>query len=149
LPSGELASGTPTGAQLTLPGTAPLVAADFLGRAATTDPLVQGMGFIFVVTNPPAALVPGLSVTGILQLPGEPASGVVVPDAAVVRSDGRTWIYVQTADTTFARREIPLNHSTAGGWFVTNGLAPGDKVVVIGAQTLLSEEHKTEIKLED
>ena len=123
------------------------VAADFLGRAATTDPQVQGAGFIFVVTNAPAALTPGLALTGFLQLPGEPANGVIVPNAAVVHSDGRAWIYVQTGDTTFARREISLDHPVAGGWFVTNGVAPGDKVVVTGAQTLLSEERKTEIKV--
>ena len=131
------------------PGTAQPVAADFLGRAAATDPQVQGAGFIFVVTNAPSALTPGLAVTGFLQLPGEPAHGVVVPDAAVVRSDGRAWIYVQTGDTDFARREIILDHPAPGGWFETNSVAPGDKIVVTGAQTLLSEERKSQIKLED
>ena len=149
VPAGEPVAETPTGAQLKLPGTAQPVAADFLGRAATTDPQEQGAGFIFAVTNAPAALAPGLAVTGFLQLPGEPASGVVVPDGAVVRSDGRAWIYVQTADTTFTRREISLDHSAAGGWFVTNRVAPDDKIVVTGAQTLLSEEHKSQIKVED
>ena len=149
VPAGESVADSPTGAQLILPGTAQPVAADFLGRAAATDPQVQGAGFIFVVTNAPPALTPGLAVTGLMRLPGEPKSGVIVPDAAVVRSDGRAWIYVQVADTNFARREIALDHPAAGGWFVANGVAAGDKVVVIGAQTLLSEEHKTEIKMED
>jgi|SRR5690348_3420811 len=149
LPASETASGTPAGAQLTLPGTAAPVAADFLGRAAATDPLVQGMGFIFVVTNPPAALVPGLAVTGFMRLPGAPANGVIVPDAAVVRSDGRAWIYLQAGGTTFTRREIPLDHPIIGGWFMTSQVAPGDNVVVTGAQALLSEEHKTEIRMGD
>jgi hypothetical protein len=149
VPAGEAPAEAPTGAQLKLPGTSPPVAADFLGRAAVTDPQVQGAGFILVVTNAPAAPTPGLSVTGFLQLPGEPVSGVIVPDAAVVRSDGRAWIYVQTGDTTFARREIFLSNSAAGGWFVTNNVAPGDRIVVTGAQTLLSEERKSQIKLED
>ena len=101
LPAGESLAETPTAAQLSLPGTAQPVAADFLGRAAATDPQVQGAGFLFVVTNAPAALTPGLALTGFLQLPGEPLHGVVVPDAAVVRSDERAWIYVQTGDTDF------------------------------------------------
>ncbi len=149
LPAGETPAEMPVAAQLDLPGTAQPVAADFLGRAAATDPQVQGAGFIFWVTNARAVLTPGLAITGFLQLPGEPANGVIVPEAAVVHSDGRAWIYVQTAGTAFTRREIFPDHSTAGGWFVTNGVAPGDKVVVIAAQTLLSEEHKAEIKLED
>lgn len=149
LPAGELVTSAPTGAQLTLPGVPQSVTADFLGRAAATDPLVQGAGFIFVVTNPPAALTPGLSVTGFLKLPGEPMNGVIVPDAAVVRSDGRAWIYVQTSDATFARHDVSLDRPASGGWFVTNGIAAGDKIVVTAAQTLLSEEHKSEIKMGD
>jgi len=149
LPAGESAAAMPTGAQLTFPGTAQPLAAAFLGRAAATDPQVQGAGFIFVVTNAPAALTPGLSLTGDLQLPGEPASGAIVPAAAVVHANGRAWIYVQTADTTFARREISLDRSTIGGWFVTHGVAAGDNAVIAGAQMLLSEEHKSEIQIGD
>jgi hypothetical protein len=149
LPAGEMPAATPTGAQLTLPGTAQPVAADFLGRAAMTDPQEQGAGFIFAVTNAPAALAPGLAVTGFLQLPGEPLHGVVVPDNAAVRLDERAWFYAQTGATTFTRRAITLDHPFAGGWFVTNSVAPGDKVVVTGAQTLLSEERKSQIKVED
>lgn len=149
LPAGESIAGEPTAAQLTLPGATQAVIADFLGRAAATDPQAQSAGFIFVVTNAPAALSPGLSVAGYLQLAGEPADGAVVPDAAVVRSDGRAWIYIQTGDTAFARREISTDHPASGGWFVTNGAAAGDKIVVTGAQTLLSEEHKSEIKMGD
>ena len=149
LPAGETAEEEPTGARLILPGTAQPVAADFVGHAAATDPQVQGAGYIFMVTNAPVVLTPGLSLTGYLQLPGEAASGAMVPDAAVVRSDGRAWIYIQTADTVFTQREISLDRSTSGGWLVTNSAAPGDKVVVTGAQTLLSEEHKSQIRLED
>ena len=82
----------------------------------------------------------GLAVAGFLQLPGEPSSGVIAPDDAVVRSAGRAWVYAQTGETDFERREIILNHPAGGGWFITNGIAPGEKIVVTGAQTLLSEE---------
>jgi hypothetical protein len=149
LPAGETMTGTPIGARLVVPGVRQPVAACFLGRAATTDPRVQGEGFLFVATNAPAALTPGLAVTGFIQLPGAQAHGVVVPDAAIVRSSGQTWVYAQTGDTTFARREVVLDHPVVGGWFVTNGVAPGERLVITGAQALLSEERKTEIKLED
>jgi hypothetical protein len=149
LPAGESLPGTPVGARLALPGTNPSIEANFLGRAATTDPQTQGEGFLFVATNAPAALTPGLSVAGFVQLPGEPLRGVVVPDAAIVRSSERSWVYAQTGDTTFARQEVVLDHPAASGWFVTNALAPGTRVVVTGAQMLLSEERKSQIKLED
>lgn len=149
VPAGEWPEQTPVAALVSPPAGDPPIAAPFLDRAATTDPQVQGEGFLFVATNRPARLAAGLAVTGFLQMPGEVRSGVVVPDAAVVRSDEQAWIYVQTGDTHFTRREILLNQPVAGGWLVTNAVAPDDKVVVVGAQMLLSEERKSEIKLED
>lgn len=149
LPAGETLVETPVAARFILPGTEQAVVADFLGRAATTDPQAQGAGFLFVATNAPATLAPGLAVAGLLRLPGAPSGGVIVPDSAVVRSDGHAWIYIQTTDTAFARREILLDRPAATGWFITQGAAPGDKVVVTGAQTLLSEEHKSEIQIGD
>jgi len=149
VPAGEWSDETPTGAELLLPGASQPVAASFISATTTTDPQVQGKGFLFVVTNAPARLTPGLAVTGFLELPGEPLPGVVVPDAAVVRADDRTWIYVQTGDTLFARREIIPDRPVSGGWFVTNNAAPGDKVVVTGAQVLLSEERKAQMNPAD
>ncbi len=67
----------------------------------------------------------------------------------MVRSANQAFVYVQADDTTFARREINLVHPVTGGWFVTSGLNPGDKLVVQGAQTLLSEEMKSQIHLVD
>ena len=149
VPAGEISEKTPVAAQVLLPGMARPVVANFLGRAAATDPQVQGVGFLFLATNAPATLAPGLTLPGFLQLPGEPRHGVVVPDDAVVRADGRAWIYVQTGEADFTRREMSLDQPAAGGWFVTNGVVPGDEVVVTGAQTLLSEERKSEIQVED
>lgn len=149
LPAGEISAETPSAAILTLPGNQPPVVAKFFGRATTVDLQTQGEGFIFLVTNAPASLMPGLAVTGFLQMSGEPAHGVIVPDDAVTRSDNRAWIYAQTGETDFERREIILDHPTDGGWFVTNGIVAGEKIVVTGAQVLLSEERKSQIKLED
>lgn len=149
VPAGQWTEQTPVGALLSPPSGGQTISVQFLDRAATADPLVQGEGFLFVATNDPPRLSPGLAVSGFLQMPGKPLSGVVVPDNAVVRSDDRDWIYLQTGDTNFVRREIILNQPAPGGWFMTNGVAPDDKVVVTGAQMLLSEERKSQIKLED
>ncbi len=149
LPAGETAKATPVGARLAAPGNRAPIEARFLGRATTTDPQVQGEGFLFLVTNAPAGLAPGLALTGFVQLPGEPARGVVVPDDAVVRDADHAWVYVQTGATNFVRREIALTRPAVTGWFVTNGVAPAERVVVTGAQTLLSEERKGQIKVGD
>jgi hypothetical protein len=149
LPAGEVASALPVGGRLILPGTGQPVAARFLGPAATTDPQVQGQGFLLAVTNNPVRLSPGLAIVGFLQLPGEPLRGVTVPEAAVVRAAERAWAYVQSGPTSFTRREINQAHPLSNGWFVTNGVLPNERVVITGAQTLLSEERKSEIKVGD
>jgi hypothetical protein len=149
LPAGNSMPGNPIGARIVFGNQGQFITARFMSRAATTDPQVQGEGFMFVATNAPPALTPGRSVVGFLQLPGELQRGVVVPDDAVVRSDEQAWIYAQTSETNFVRREIILDHPMNGGWFVTNGIEPGERVVVTGAQALLSEEHKAQIKAQD
>ncbi len=76
-------------------------------------------------------------------------SGCIVPDSAVVRHAGRGWIYLQTGEGTFTRREIALDHRLEDGWFVSRGVSANQPVVVQGAQVLLSEEQKYQIKMFD
>ncbi len=116
--------------------------ATYLGRATTVDPQLQGRGFIFLVTNNASRLFPGAAVTGYLAMPGAIQTGVVVPRDALVRSGGVAWVYVQSADDKFQRTEAVLEHPMEAGWFVHGGLRPGDKVVTVGAQELLSAETK-------
>ena len=83
-------------------------------------------------------------MTGWLALPGKPEEGVVIPRAAIVRHEGEAFVYVQTGEELFLRKEVELHHPTAKGWFIDEGFKPGDKVVTVGAQQLLSEELKGE-----
>ena len=114
--------------------------------AAAVDPKTQGQPFLFRVPDPSFTLRPGLSVTAYLETPGAPRKGVVIPRAAVVRQSGKTWVYVRTAADQFARREANLEDPTAEGWF-SRSLSPGDRVATTGAQTLLSEEFKSQIQV--
>ena len=145
LPAGEDIKSDPTGARIfRLSGKS--VDAQFLGVAPGVDPLIQGQGYMFLVKPNEIGLRPGESLTGYLKIPGEPVKGMGVPRNAVVRSEGRAWAYVQTGDTAFTRKEVPLDHPLESGWFVKEGFAPNDRVVVTGVQTLLSEELKASIK---
>ena len=114
--------------------------------AAAIDPKTQGQPFLFRVADPSFLLRPGLSVTAYLDIPGAPRQGVTLPRAAILRQSGKAWVYVQTGADQFARREVNLEDEAAAGWF-TRSLAPGDRVVTTGAQTLLSEEFKSQIQV--
>jgi len=147
LPVGEVLKEMPLGARLaTADADADPIDAEFVGLAAATDPTSQGQAFLFRVKNNRARLTPGMAVVGFLKLRGEPSSGVLVPRSAVVRWAAKAWVFVQTGADTFVRREISLARPTATGWFVTTGVSATDRLVVEGAQALLSEEQKSQIQ---
>jgi hypothetical protein len=149
LPAGEATAQTPRSGRLVLTDGGEPISGSFLGRPTATDPQVQGQGFLFLVTNTAARLTPGQTLVGFLEMPGEALAGVNVPERAVVRASERTWVYVQISATNFVRRDLVLEHPVAAGWFVTGGVRPEDRVVTTGAQALLSEERKSEIKVGD
>jgi multidrug efflux pump subunit AcrA (membrane-fusion protein) len=133
----------PTGARIvTLSDETKPIEAQFLGPAPSVDPQVQGRGFLFLISPNPSRLAPGAAVTGYINVPGQPQSGVAVPRNAIVRFNGTAWVYVQTADDTFERTEARLECPMQDSWFVREGLKPNAKVVTTGAQQLLSEELK-------
>ena len=143
LPAGEVLKNDPLGARITtLASENASLAGAFLGAAAVVDPQTQSQGFLFLVKLQSARLVPGAALKGWLKFTGEPQSGVIVPLAAIVHAEGRTWAYVQTDEHEFTRKEIPASHPVEDGWFTQTAVASGDKVVVIGAQQLLSTEFK-------
>jgi hypothetical protein len=49
----------------------------------------------------------------------------------------------------FERRQLVVTSTAARGRFVTAGFAAGDRIVVTGAQALLSEELKSQIQVKD
>jgi len=89
-------------------------------------------------------LTAGEAVVGYLQTPGEPIHGVAIPREAVVRAEGAGWIYVlNEGGEGFTRLEVPLDRPIEAGWFVTQGVAASNSVVVTGAQQLLSFEARS------
>jgi hypothetical protein len=105
----------------------------------------QGESFLFRLTESRFGLRPGVSVTAYLDLPGPSQSAVVIPQSAVVRFQGSGFAYVQTAVDEFVRKQVSLERPTRAGYFTTGNFQPGDRVVIAGAQTLLSEEFKSQI----
>jgi hypothetical protein len=141
LPAGESLNRPPSSARLiSLGDSARPVAAEFFDTSPAVDPQTQGQGFLFLMGEEPSAFSPNAAVTGYLRIPGESLNGVIVPSSAVIRYQGKAWVYVQTGDKEFTRREIPLDHPGANGWFVSSGVTDQDRVVASGAQTILSEE---------
>ena len=89
-----------------------------------------------------------MALTAWLELPEEPRRGLAVPRSAILRHDGRTWVYVQEEEEKFVRKPVildtPLDDDK--GWFVAEngGIKADDLLIVTGAQALLSEELKAQ-----
>ena len=142
LPLGDVLSSPPTKGRLAALGVEETpVAAEFLGPAPNTDPQTQGQGFQFLVKS--ASLRPGTAVAGWLSIAGPPQPGTVLPSAALIRHEGEVFVYVQEGPETFRRKPVELARPEANGWFVRGGVRPGEAVVIVGAQQMLSEELKS------
>jgi hypothetical protein len=116
--------------------------------AADVDAKTQAQGFILRVDKPPFPLRPGMALTAWLELPQPARAGFAVPRSAVLRHDGRAWVYVQEEEEKFVRKPVTLDTPLDGdkGWFVAEGggIKADDLLVVTGAQSLLSEELKAQ-----
>ena len=69
----------------------------------------------------------------------------VVPTAAIQRSPQGTFVYLVKADQTVTVRQVKLGPSEGDESSIDEGLAPGDRVVVEGAERL-REGSKVELK---
>jgi hypothetical protein len=139
IPVGESLPAAPAAARITtLGGDERPMAARFLGVAPLASAQTQGQGFLFLAeANPPA---PGTAIIGWLQKRGDLQSGVLVPRAAILRHAGEGFVYVQTSDDTFQRKPINLDRPLENGFFLGEGLSTNERVVIAGAQLLLSAE---------
>ncbi|HUX34335.1 MAG TPA: hypothetical protein VMV51_10750 [Gemmatimonadaceae bacterium] len=113
--------------------------ATFVSLGTQTDVRTQGQTYFYVVRAGPT-LPAGLNVAVALPV-GATEPGFDVPRSAVVWAEGGAWIYIQTGATTFVRRAIVIDAPVSGG-YVVRDLPPTTRVVVRGAQFLLSEEHR-------
>jgi hypothetical protein len=86
-----------------------------------------------------AKLSRGVAVSAILKTSGEVVSGVVVPASAILRHEGKGSVFLQTGENSFSRREVSLDRAVADGFFSAD-LSATNRIVVMGAQTLLSAE---------
>ena len=107
--------------------------ADDLG----VDPASQMQMLLFTADG--AKLPRGAAVSATLKTSGELVNGVAIPASAILRHDGKGWVFVHTGENDFSRREVQLDRPVAGGFFSAE-LSATNRVVVTGVQTLLSAE---------
>lgn len=126
----------------TLSGNSVAISAHFFDYAPATDPQTQARGVFYTLDNKGHEFAPGMALRAAAPTTEPAREGVIIPREAIVRAEGASWVYVQTTDDKFVRREVVSEQITDEGTFVTKGFSAGTKVVITGAAELLSEEMK-------
>ncbi len=116
------------------------VRATVLGTARAADPRLLSPGLIATARGPGVrSLSVGLSAP-VKLVASAAVKGVVAPRAALLRSNGKTWVYVRTGAETFLRKEVEDGRGDPGGLFTPAGLKAGEQVVTQGAAALFAAE---------
>ncbi len=102
-----------------------------------SDPTIQGKAFLYRVAAPIAS---GTSVAAYLPASEQTQPGILIPASAIVWYGGQPWAYVQIDSEHFGRYRVAQHTPLQGGFVVSQGFKPGQRVVVSGAQLLLSLE---------
>lgn len=130
--------------------TAEAIEASYLTESPITDSTVQGKTYFLLASSPDLRSGMRLRVNEVLpNQPEQVADGVLIPQSGIVWHAGKAWVYQQTAANTFIRRPLNTDTPMDGGWFIKAGIKPGSRIVIKGAQLLLSEEFKVTIKNEN
>ncbi len=143
--AGERINVVPTGAQTKV------ISAQLVAAAPQTDTTIQGRTYYF--RAPAENLRAGMRVS--VEMKATPnntktTNGIIVPAKAVVWYAGKPWVYKKQSEDRFVRLPINTDNEINGGWFNQSAsLADGDDLVINGAQLLLSEEFKYQIKNEN
>lgn len=104
---------------------------DFSG--VNVDPATGAVSLRAQVPNPAQRLLPGAFVTLKVNL-GQRRGVFAVPQAAVLRDATGAYVLTVGAEDIVVRKRVTTGFARDGQWFITEGLAAGDRVIVSGLQ---------------
>ncbi|MDX1695959.1 MAG: efflux RND transporter periplasmic adaptor subunit [Ketobacteraceae bacterium] len=110
------------------------------GDVAYTEMNVsQSTGSVLIralVPNPEKLLMPGLSLTAVVE-EGVMNNAVLVPQRAVnYNRSGEAEVMLVNTDNRVEARKLELGRAIGTDWLVVSGAEPGDRVVVAGLQKI-------------
>ena len=124
------------------------VNAELVSAAPHSDATIQGESYFFRTGN--LTIKPGMRVAVWVPEQSSKRSGVVIPESALIWHLDQSFVFVESDDRTFTRRQVNQVVLTPKGYFIRDRqLQPGERVVVTGGQLLLSEEFRLQIPDED
>ncbi len=105
-------------------------------KDVTVDPSTGSVILRIVVPNPENILLPGMFVKAKVR-EGINENAILVPQKAVsVDRKGNKIVYVVNSENKVEVRNIVIDRAIGNRWIVSEGLSPGDKVIVEGVQNI-------------
>ena len=98
----------------------------------TVDPATGQILLRAEVPNPQGVLLPGLFVRAVIEQ-AQVANAMLLPQQAVTRGSQGDSVMVVAADGTVGPRPVKIGGQQGRDWIVTEGLKPGEQVMVEGA----------------
>ena len=130
----QLAQQNDTPVHITLPNGSPYDQAGTLDFSdVAVNPTTGAVNLRAVVPNPKHQLLPGMYVTLKVTL-GQQSGVYLIPQEALQRDTVGAYALVVGPDGKVLRKNVNAGDSYGNNWIVTNGLQPGDQVIVSGLQ---------------
>lgn len=100
----------------------------------TVDPSTGAVTLRSLFPNPKQQLLPGMFVRAVVQ-EGINENAMLVPQRGVTRNPaGEAMVMVVGAEEKVEPRVIKVERTVGDSWLVSNGLKPGDRVILEGIQ---------------
>jgi len=119
-----------------LPGKTLNATIAFVGRAVNTE--TRAVPIVADIRNNDLLLKPGLFVRVLLP-DGPPMETLAIPDSALVRHEGRTFVFVEVGPREFETRDVIVGASIDPWIAIASGLNAGDRIATSGTFVLKSE----------
>lgn len=147
LPGQLGAAEIPSEAMISFPGFSfePL-AAEIVGVNPVIDRTQQSLQITYSAANPQGRIPVGMQAEASIDV-GKPHEVVRVPRSAVLQLNDRRVIYIQRDEEIFVKQFVEVEEEDANHDYLRPTFASDKKVVIQGAQSLLSEEYKESIQL--
>lgn len=117
--------------------------AELTSAAVQTETVAQGESYYFQTSD--KNIITGMNVTAWIPEQNANLTGVIIPESALIWHMGQSFVYLKIAEETFTRRIVDQYSATSEGYFISDAINPGEQIVTIGGQMLLSEELRGQI----
>lgn len=108
----------------------------FVGRTVNSE--TRAVPIVADIRNDDNLLKPGLFVRVLLP-DGLQRETLAIPDSALVRHEGRTFVFVEVGPRDFEARDVVVGLSIDPWVAITSGLNAGDRIATSGTFVLKSE----------